>query len=327
MNLIELYDSLELPDSEPGNYLSAVSVPQHPNFRIAIDKEGNPVLLLTAATASRGSSIRNFRLKNLKLEQNVECRITESGKSFRLPFTIITFTNSNRDLQEYFLRIAETLIKSLNTNPTPEQLSISLNKFIEVFRSMSDTPTKTVHGLWTELFLISNSNDPKALLNFWHEIPEETFDFNSGQEKIEVKSSSRHERIHIFSSEQLNPPIGTQVLIASIFIRQNINGVDILQLVESITNKVRNHPELIEKLISNVIKTLGSTLDQSTKIKFDIDIAKESLRFYKHQDLGKIEKIYIPDSVTEVRFKSDLSELYPINLTNLKSKGELFLGL
>ena len=126
-------------------------------------------------------------------------------------------------------------------------MAIELNKFVEVFRSLANTPTNTVHGLWTELFLIDTSANSKMLLNYWHNLPMEKFDFNSGAEKIEVKSNSNFERIHTFSSEQLNPPAETQVLIASIFIRQHSSGQSIQQLVDSITTKVQSHIDLIEK--------------------------------------------------------------------------------
>lgn len=165
------------------------------------------------------------------------------------------------------------------------------------------------------------------LLNYWHNLPMEKFDFNSGAEKIEVKSNSNFERIHTFSSEQLNPPAETQVLIASIFIRQHSSGQSIQQLVDSITAKVQSDIDLIEKLNSIVFRTLGSSLEQSIKIKFDYNIAKDSLRFYRQQDIVKIEEIHIPNEVTEVRYKSDLTEVNPVHLDELNSKRELLLAL
>lgn len=323
MNLIELYDKLEFPEEGNEKTFNAIPVPEHPSFRIAINVEGNPVLLLSVANGVKGNALKNFRLKYLQLEQNVECKITENGKSNFQTFTVITFTGADRNLQEYFLRISETLIKALSNKPTQQQVVDSLNKFVEVFRSLADTPTNTVHGLWTELFLIESSSNPKTLLNYWHNLPEEKFDFNSGAEKIEVKSNSNFERIHTFSSEQLNPPTGTQVLVASIFIRQHSNGQSIQQLVESIADRVQNN-DLTEKLNNIVFRTLGNSLEQSIKIKFDHNIAKDSLRFYRQQDISKIEEIHIPNEVSEVRYKSDMTEIKPIEVSSLKGNRELF---
>ena len=323
MNLIELYDSLSYPDGDE-KVFNAIQIPEYSNFRIAIDIEGNPIILLSVSNAIKNIALKNFRLKYLQLIQNIECKISENGKSSFQIFTVITFTSTDRNLQEYFLRISQTLIKTLSNKSTQQQVVESLNKFVEVFRALTDTPTNTVQVLWTELFLIDNSKNTQALLNYWHNLPEEKFDFNSGEEKIEVKSNSNFEREHTFSSEQLNPPIGTKVLVASIFVRQSNAGQSIQQLVDNITDKMNNNFDLIDKLNNIVCKTLGNSLEQSIRIKFDYNIARESLLFYRHQDIMKIEAVHIPNEVSEVRYKSDLSTLKHIDLTTLKSCGDLF---
>jgi Putative PD-(D/E)XK family member, (DUF4420) len=325
MNLIELYDTLSLPDSDE-KVFTAIQIPEYPNFRVAIDIEGNPIILLSVSNAINNIALKNFRLKYLQLEQNVECKISENGKSSFQTFTVITFTSADRNLQEYFLRISETLVKTLSNKPTQQQIIESLNKFVEVFRALTDTPTNTVHGLWTELFLIANSKNPHNLLNYWHNIPEEKFDFNSGDEKIEVKSSSNFERQHIFSSEQLNPSNGI-VLIASIFIKQHINGISIQQLVDNINLKIKFDITLVEKLNNVICKTLGNSLEQSIGIKFDPQLAQSSLKFYNTLDIQKIEEYNIPKEVSELRYKSDLSNIQNINLELLPNKKELFKNL
>lgn len=325
MNLIDLFDKLVLPSGDE-KVLNALLVPNYPNFRIAIDHEGNPTLLLSVINKVKGSSLKNFKLKHLQLQQSVECKISEGGKECFQTFTVITFTNSERNLQEYFLRISESLIKALEINPTQQQVIDSLNKFIEVFRSLSDIPTKTIQGLWSELFLIDSSQNSKVLLNYWHNIPEEKFDFNSGEERIEVKSNSNFERIHTFSSEQLNPPTKCKVLIASIFIRQNSTGKDIGQLIESISEKIEYDIELTNKLNRVVCATLGNALEQSVKLKFDYKVAQDSLRFYRCQDISKIEEINIPNEVSEVKYKSDLSKINSLNFKTIP-KGILFDSL
>lgn len=312
------------PEEGDRKTFNAIPVPEYPNYRIAINAEGNPVLLLSIANTVKNISIRNFRLKYVQLEQNVECKITENGKSRFQTFTVITFTSLDRNLQEYFLRISETLIKTLNNKPTQQQVIDALNKFIEIFRSLTDMPTNTVQGLWAELFVIDNSAGPKILLNYWHNLPEEKFDFNSGIEKIEVKSSSILERIHTFSAEQLNPPTGTQVLIASVFVRQSSTGQNIQQLMDSIITKIQNDIELIDKLNNIICKTLGSSLEDSIIRKFDYQIAKDSLQFYRHQEVSKIDKGHISTKISEVKYKSDLTSIPPAQMDQIQPKGRLF---
>jgi hypothetical protein len=324
MNLVELYKKLPLSDSEKGIF-NAFQIPDFPNCRIAINFNGYPVILLSVSDLSH--SLKNIRLKYLQLEQNIKCKITDNTNTAYQTFTVITFTNYDKDLQEYFLKISEVLVKTIGNEPSQQEVIESLNGFIEVFRSMTDIPTNTVRGLWTELFLIESAKDSSTLLNYWHDLPEEKFDFNYGSEKIEVKSNSSFLRQHTFSSDQLNPPAGTQVLIASIFIKPNIFGKSIQQLIESILLKVNNNISFANKLNSIVCKTLGNSIEESIKIKFDYTIAKDSLVFYRHQDIYKIEKSRIPHEVSAVRYISDLSSIMSLEIEKLTSKGTLFQSI
>jgi len=323
MNLIDLYDTLILPEKD-SKVFNAIPIPEYPNFRIAIDFDGNAVLLFSVSKRIKDLSLKNFRLKYLQLEQNLECSIYDNDTIKLQTFTVITFRCSDRNLKEYFLRISETLVKTIGKNPTQQQVIDSLKRFIEVFKTLTDSPTNTVNGLWAELFLIENSRNPKVLINYWHNLPEEKFDFNAGIERIEVKSSSNFERKHIFSADQLNPPSDTQVLIASIFLKQHNSGINIQQLIESISEKVNYDSETADKLNSVVFRTLGSSLEHSIGIKFDYEIARQSIRFYKHQDVYKIEKNHIPENVSEVRFKSDLEEIKEIKKDLILNRNNLF---
>ncbi|MEQ8416188.1 MAG: PD-(D/E)XK motif protein [Imperialibacter sp.] len=323
MNLIELFNSLDIPEND-SKVFNAVPIPDFPNFRMGIDFEGNPVLLLSVAKRIKDLRLKNFRLKYLQLEQNLECKIFENESSKIQTLTALTFRCIDPNLQEYFLRISESLVKTIGQNPTQQEVVESMKKFLEVFKTLTESPANTVNGLWAELFVIENATDPKVLLNYWHNVPEEKFDFNTGLERIEVKSSSNFERKHIFSAEQLNPPHDSRVLIASVFLKQHNSGHNIQQLVERISEKLDSDFETIDKLTFVVFRTLGNSLEHSIAIKFDYEIAKQSLQFYDTSDIEKIEEINIPLNVSEVKFKSDLSNIKSVNLASLKDKRTLF---
>jgi len=326
MKLIELFKELSLPKISKKNIFNAVTLKDYPFAKIGINSESFPVILISSKSDNTNYSLRNIRLKYLELTHNLECKITEDTKTNYANFTVITFKSSQEYLQSYFLSITETLIKLLSSNPTEKEVSKTFNNFIEIFRSLSETPRKTIQGLWAELLVIENSLKPEVLINYWHNNPEEKFDFNADIERIEVKSNSNLERVHIFSSEQLNPSKNKQVLIASLFTKQKVQGKSIEDLLVTIKNKVSEN-EISEKLFLIVSKTLGNTIEQSIKIKFDYDLAKKSLLFYKHQDISKIEKINIPNSVSEVKYKSNLNDIKPVVPQSLNTGGQLYEAL
>jgi len=317
MSLLDPFFDLVIPDSEDTNVFSASLLPSYPFARIAISRDGYPVVLISSIPDGTHLSQKNIRLTYLELSHNVECSVSEDGISQLLKFTVIIFKSTERYLQTYFLEIAEVLLKKLDKKPTQRDILTTFNSFVEIFRSLTQPPSKTVQGLWSEILIIERSKNPTKLINYWHSFPEEKFDFNADREKIEVKSSSNMNRIHIFSSDQLNPPSDKQVLIASLFTKQSSNGISVGGLIEKIQER-KISSELIDKILSIATKTLGNTLEQSLKIKFDYELSVGSLRFYSHKDISKIERINIPDRVSEVKYKSDLTELNSIDLNEIE---------
>lgn len=91
------------------------------------------------------------------------------------------------------------------------------------------------------------------------------------------------------------------MLIASVFVQHSDAGQDIKELIESITAKIQNDFALINKLNSLVCRTLGSSFEHSINVKVDRQVAQDSRRFYRHQDVCKIESSTIPSEVSEVK--------------------------
>ncbi|WP_149206076.1 PD-(D/E)XK motif protein [Flavobacterium johnsoniae] len=323
MSLIDVFLEIEIPQTENLKLFNATALSDFPFAKIGVNYLGFPVVLISSKFDQIHLSQKNIKLKYIELTHNLECKVSENGKSKIDNYSVIIFKSNEETFQNYFLGIAQSLLNSLSKKPTQKEVYETFKNFVEIFRSLTGMPTKTIQGLWAELILIEQSKNPGTLINYWHNIPEEKFDFNADDEKIEVKSSSNLERVHIFTAEQLNPTIDSQLIIASIFTKQVSNGLNILDLLNKIDKRIIEI-ELKEKIFRIVSKTLGDTFEQSTKIKYDYDLAKKSLRFYRHQDISKVERVNIPERVSEVKFKSDLTNIKPIDLTKILSNGQLF---
>lgn len=326
MTITDIFKSLETPSAE-GNALSATRIPNTQYSRIAKDSEEQPALLFALSPSFQMLNLRSYRLKYLELLHNISCNIKEDDSVTSGIFTLLRFKSKIPQLQEYFLHYAESLILIIESNPTEKQLGESIAMFAEIFSLLADVPAKSIQGLWAELAVIDMSRDPAAMLDFWHALPEEKFDFNSGAEKLEVKSSGSLQRAHHFSNDQLIAIPGSKILIASLFIRPSSNGWSLQRLVDSITAKLTDDFSLITKLTRIVVQTLGASLEEHLGSRFDYDTAKESLLFYDSEDIPKIEGIHIPQEVSEVRFRSNLLIAKPTSLSALQSKGRLFSAL
>lgn len=324
MNLLNQFEKLQQP-SKGKNVFNAETLYTFPFAKVGINNLGYPIILIESKPDGTFLNHKNIRLKYLELSHNLECKITENNKSKTANFSVIKFDSDEVILQNYFFNIVENLLKELSKNPSQKEIFETFKGFIEVFRTLSNSPNSTIQGLWSELFVIESSKNIETLVNYWHNRPEEKIDFNADLEKIEVKSSSNLERVHFFTSEQLDVEDG-KLLIASVYTKQTTKGKNIADLMDSIKNSL-NEDTLIEKLYSIVSKTLGSSLEQGLKIKFDYEIAKSSLRYYDSKTISKIENVNIPDKVSDVKYKSDLTNVTPVDIYKIKCDGILFKGL
>ena len=323
--MFEKFNLLEIPKGK-GSIFNAEKLENYPFAKIGINQLGYPVILIKSKSDKTFLSQKNIRLEYLELLYNIECKVTINQKSKYSNYTIIIFKSKEYTLQKYFLSITESLLNELTKLPSQKEIYRIFKDFVEIFRSISNPPKTTVQGLWCELLLIETSSNPKILLDYWHNIPEEKFDFNADQEKIEVKSSSTLERKHIFTSEQLNASTGKKIIISSIFAKQSSSGKDIATLMNSIKVRV-NDQELIGKLLMIVGETLGNALEQGLSIKFDYELAKDSINFYDSSKISKIEELHIPSSVSEVKYKSDLTNVKTIIPNKISITGRLFSGV
>jgi len=326
MSLLDIFLELDIPQTENSKLINATALINFPFAKIGVNYFGFPVILISSKFDQMQLAQKNIKLRYIELTHNLQCKVLTNDISESNSYSVIIFKSNEITLQNYFLGVAKSLLNSLSKKPTQKEISEIFKIFIEIFRSLAEPSAKTVQGLWAELILIEQSKKPETLINYWHNFPEEKFDFNADKQKIEVKSSSHLERVHYFTSEQLNPSEDNQVVIASIFTKQVSNGLNLIDLLDKIGARVSENT-LLDKVYRIVSKTLGNTFEQAVNTKFDYILAKESLLFYRHQDISKVEKNNIPKKVSEVKFKSNLTNIQPIDFAEKLVKGQLFDAL
>lgn len=322
--LPSLFDNLRQPSENEDFQFSAIAIPEYTNHRIAKDKSGNPTLLLSNVNETTRAMATNLRLQNVLVLYDVNCKIQQGEVPIEKCFTAVCYIGSNMSLKRYFLKLCSTLIEHLGNTPTQEDIRREITKFTELLRLAIEPQIKTIQGLWAELFLIAESKSPSHLIQYWHSIPEEKFDFNNGEERLEVKSSANENRTHSFSLDQLNSPTGTRTLIASLFVKQTSAGRSIDELVNQISNRLTSDIHYIEKLQMQVALTLGKAIQNSMSLRFDYEFAKDSLLFFNAEDIPRIDIKTILPYVSAVRFESNISAIQPTNIRGLPNNGSLF---
>jgi len=327
INLVKLYKQLKPPvnnASENQARFSACAIPGYTKHRLAKNVNGFPCLLVATQDFSAPKRPASIKLEHLEILYDVNCRISHKDSLEDSRFTVISCKTEDPSIQDYFLRTGNAIIELIGDSPTHKQVAKAVDNLVELFRVLNEAPRKSVQGLWAEVFLMSISSNPITLLKAWHRSPGDKYDFGAENQRIETKSAtSSRLRQHHFSFEQLNPPQGVRVIIASIFVERIGAGTSLDDLVEMVRKKINKEPEFLLYLDQMVGMTLGNNWKSAAKDKFDYQLAKKSITFYWSDSIPCINPD-LPKQISDVRFKVDLTDAPTLDKERIKSQGGIF---
>ena len=325
LNLIELFQSVDSMDTiDDEDRFSAILIPDYEPHRLGKDAQGRPLLLISIIDVRSQRQRDPLVLEHLTVMYNQNCRVSRSDGTFEdRRFTFVCCTAEDSTLHTYFLRVASTILISLKNHPTQSDVAHAMDRLIELFRAMARPSRKSVQGLWAELFLIAQSRQPTILVNAWHTLPEDRYDFAMSDQRIEVKSFSGNIRQHHFSLEQLHPPRGIKTLIASMLVESSQAGESIADLREKIQPHLGGDSDLLLNLDKVIALTLGDGWQQADEACFDQRLAEESLAFYETAAIPSVNP-NLPSGVSGVRFQSDLTGIPTVEIALYDAEDGLF---
>lgn len=272
-------------------------------------EEGFPVFFVH--TNASKSSTSPIRLKLLEVDFLQRCKlIDDNGQEFDDLYSIISLKSSDKDLCLIFEEILTMSLKNMEAFPSCREIYIAVENISSIFSQISVKSNKPIQGLWAELLLIERSSYPELLVSAWHRDPTDTYDFTEGANKIEVKSTSKDERQHHFSGEQLTPTRHSNLVVASIMVKSSGVGEgaeSIKTLCEKIQAKVTIGAW--KKLYEIVIQTLGNDYHSYSTKYFDYVSAADSIKFFYLPDIDRIQPENIPGNVHRVEYDVDLSNV------------------
>jgi hypothetical protein len=326
LNLVAIFDSLKPPDTSTGTpaRFSAQPIPDYEQHRLGKSMHGMPSLLISVRDPLAAERPAPIILEHLNVQYDIDCRISlPDGHIEADQFTIVSCTVLDKALHIYFLRVIGTIVVSLG--PTPSRLDVAraIDTLVELFRTLTEKPRKSIQGLWAELFLIARTRETAKMVDAWHVTPEDRYDFSAGSQRIEVKSTSGRVRQHHFTLEQLCPPANTQVLVASMFVEYAGAGTSLGELAEKVRSRISETPSLLLHLDQIISATLGENWRDALEDRFDSELAEDTLAFFEVSTIPAVNRD-IPFGVSNVHFKSDLSGCPPINVPQFRALGGLF---
>ena len=327
-DLATIFGKLEAPqaNSTCGDTFDARAVPGRVQWRIAKSDRGLPAVLVAVDPTVERDRPLGVDLANLRVEHNVRCGISRQGEGVEIGrYSIIRCLSSDSAVQGCFLRTIGGALVGLNRRVSAKDLVDLVDRLVVLFRLVGKPRERAIHGLWAELFVILGGSDPAMMIDAWHSRSMEHFDFSRGSERLEVKSSSKRSREHMFSFEQVYPPSGASVLIASVHVEEQTNGRSLGDLWDRVVDAAPS-AEARLKVERICAEALGQDLGAGRTFSGDWNVAVESRTFYKVGDIPR-PSADCPPGVSQLRFCSDLSRADPVEPADLGEFHRCCLGV
>jgi hypothetical protein len=319
--LERIFDELPLPaGEEEARHYSVISVADLEEVCIGKDGLGRATLLLS----SDGLPTEHYaplRLERLEVHYNIPCVVHEPSNVRTRRFTIVRCTSAI--LTPYFLRVCMLIVSSFGGRLNAAAILERINRLVDLFQALTRPAQGSTQGLWAELFLVALSSDPAQLVRMWRADPADRFDFASGAQRVEVKSTTGYEREHHFSLPQLRPSSTLDVVIASLFVERSGGGRSLQDLIDEIITRVGAAAEEALCVEQIAAETLGVGYQRGVQERFDYEHAKATLCYFAASALPAVSP-ELPPEVSDVRFVVDCSEVPPLHLSELHSRGGMF---
>ena len=309
-SLESLFEQVISPKREDGLVFSVLQLPSHDSFFIGKDTNGYACFL--AATDSSGPTHESpIRLETLDVQFDIPCRLRVPEADDRQgQFSVVRCLDSHHETVRYFLSVITSTIDFLGEHPSATDLAAAIHRLAAIFEKLRRLPSRSVSGLFGELFLISQSVSAARSVEAWRADDNARFDFSIGDARVDAKCTTRRSRSHNFSFDQCNPPPIVTAVVASMFVEQISSGLSLRDLISQIEIKLGPRTDLILKLNDVIATTLGVNLTRSLSVCFDTALTESSLAFYDLKNVPAIRGT-LPSGVSDVHFQSDLSNLQP----------------
>ncbi len=325
--LVSILDTLAIPsaDQARGPLFAVRPVPRYQSYYAGKDSDGKACLLVST-TAADGRAPPPIRLETLDIQFELGCRVTtSSGDASDGRFTVVRCLSSEQETIRYFLSVCNIIMHHLGDSPSRGDLASAIQRLVSIFQSIRRPPTRSLNGLFGELFLISRSRNPARAVSAWRIHHSARFDFSVGDIRLDVKACAGRLRQHTFTYDQCNPPSGTQAVVASMMVERVPRGITLADLIAMIEDQIRAE-DLLFKLHALVASTMGTSLAASLNVAFDPHLAESSLRFFDLRAIPAVRGEQAP-GVSDVRFVSDLSGCDPQPASALIDHEPLFWDL
>ena len=300
MSLINKFKKLKKPTGKNPNIFNSAKLSADSNHLIGINYQGLATILINSSEPKgEGES-----LTNLSIEHKVFCTVKIKNKKNRKSYSIIKCLSNNENTQELFLMSLENILKNISKTVSEKKIDNLTKQLIKLFEKIAANKDYDIKGLWGELFTIDYLKSTEKLIQGWHNEKNDLFDFFIDNTALETKTTTRNDRKHIFSYDQLNSK-NLKIIVCSIKLEKQRSGLSILDLKKKIGKKIKNK-DLLKKLDENYGSIVANKSQKEIeKFRYNYKYAEDNINFYDSLNVPRLKEIPMY-GLKKIKFESNL---------------------
>lgn len=304
--------------------ITTQDLPGFPQYRLGRLVDGSPAILFVHAQAPPETF--GLRLRHVEYQPTVHAEIRSDGSTMPVTVAVLSCRSADQEMIRYFFRVVEGLLGELVVGSDFGHFDGAVRGTVELFDALSRAGRYQPQGLWAELSLIASSRMPQKLAEAWHQHGGDLFDFADAPFRAEVKSTVRQRRIHSVSLDQLNVAHGGETILVSTMLRPDEDGTSLSDVTDRALDALQGSPSLQRRVEKIVAEGLGSEWREATEVRFDLSAALASIRYYRAAQVPSVTRD-LPPEVSNVRFTVEMSDVVPLERTELEAISPLMRAL
>jgi hypothetical protein len=251
---------------------------------VGVDSSGRVVLVLRPCELSTNVDSDHFEFK-------ARCSLSIRGQKFVEAASVLYIDRPN--LVNFDVDAVATVFLGLIEVSVDKHVVLSevIEGLSELFENgyLDPMSFNDQVGLIGELLVIFQANDVDYAIECWRSGDRDKFDFSSHSERVEVKTTTKNQRIHNFSDTQIPGPADCAIVVVSVQLILVELGTTLRDLVTLVWNSLDTtiaRSDLIRK--AGVV--YGSSSNETELIHFDIEGSIRSIHFVNSADVPRPSK-------------------------------------
>ena len=293
-----------LSDNPSGHAYTVVPVPGHQDVLLGIDMAKHPVLFVRAVDGAPEPPLRTSKV-SLSIGQSYNLAALTGTPKSELLHALHCEASEAADVDTFLVLCEAFLARYEGSRMDQEALTSFFRSMVRLF---AVTPAKDLQGeqqgLWGELFMMSQVRGFRFWAPFWHSEVTRRFDFSYRSRRVEVKTTTGPERIHHFSHRQIYALKDEEILVASLFTKEDDSGLSLGQLIAECRTALLGNPDYLK--LEKAVRQAGMEHPSDAGPIFDAAEAGSSLAWYRSTDAPHF-RMAEPAGVSDTRYKVDLS--------------------